>query len=156
MIFEDAHWIDPTSRELLDLMVDRVARLPALMAVTFRPEFEHGWGGQPHVLALALNRLGGHEGAALVARLTGDAGLAHDTIEEIVARADGVPLFVEELTKAVLESGDPSAALSGEPVAGTGDPGHPARLADRALRSAGAARSRGGADRRGLGPRVRL
>ena len=115
MIFEDAHWIDPTSRELLDLIVERVARLPALMAVTFRPEFEHGWGGQPHVLALALNRLGGHEGAALVARLAGDAGLAHDTIEEIVARADGVPLFVEELTKAVLESGDPSAALAASP-----------------------------------------
>jgi class 3 adenylate cyclase/tetratricopeptide (TPR) repeat protein len=115
MVFEDAQWIDPTSRELLDLMVDRVARLPALIVITFRPEFEHDWGGQPHVLALALNRLDGQEGEALVAGLAGDAGLARDTIEEIVARTDGVPLFVEELTKAVLESGDASAALAASP-----------------------------------------
>jgi class 3 adenylate cyclase len=91
MVFEDAQWIDPTSRELLELTVDRAARLPALIVITFRPEFEHGWGWQPHVLALALNRLGGQEGAALVAGLAGDSGLARDTIEEIVARADGVP-----------------------------------------------------------------
>ena len=67
MVFEDAHWIDPTSRELLDLTVDRVRRLPVLLVVTFRPEFQHAWGGQPHVTMLALNRLGGRDGAALVA-----------------------------------------------------------------------------------------
>jgi tetratricopeptide (TPR) repeat protein len=105
MVFEDAHWIDPTTRELLDLALDRVARLRVLLVVTFRPEFQHGWGGQPHVTALALNRLGGHDGAALVERLAGNAGLARETIDEIVERADGVPLFVEELTKAVLETG---------------------------------------------------
>src|ERR1700680_605613 len=69
MVFEDAHWIDPTSRELLDLTVDRVRRLPVLLVVTFRPEFQHAWGGQPHVTMLALNRLRGGGGAAVVARL---------------------------------------------------------------------------------------
>ena len=106
MVFEDAHWIDPTSRELLDLTVDRVRRLPVLLVVTFRPEFQHAWGGQPHVTMSALNRLGGRDGAALVERLAGNAGLPEEIVDEIVARADGVPLFVEELTKAVLETGD--------------------------------------------------
>ncbi len=106
MVFEDAHWIDPTSRELLDLTVDRVARLPVLLVVTLRPEFQHAWSGQPHVTTMALNRLGGRDGAALVERLAGNAGLPHEIVDEIVERADGVPLFVEELTKAVLESGD--------------------------------------------------
>ncbi len=106
MVFEDAHWIDPTSRELLDLTVDRVRRLPVLLVVTFRPEFQHAWGGQPHVTMSALNRLGGRDGAALVERLAGNAGLPEEIVDEIVTRADGVPLFVEELTKAVLETGD--------------------------------------------------
>jgi class 3 adenylate cyclase len=106
MVFEDAHWIDPTSRELLDLTLDRVRRLPVLVIVTFRPEFQHAWGGQPHVTMLALNRLGGHDGAALVERVAGDAHLSREIVDEIVERADGVPLFVEELTKAVLESGE--------------------------------------------------
>src|SRR6266436_3426881 len=106
MVFEDAHWVDPTSRELLDLTLDRASRMPALVVLTFRPEFQHDWSGQPHVTTLALNRLGGHDGAALVEQLAGNAGLARETVEEIVERADGVPLFVEELTKAVLETGD--------------------------------------------------
>jgi tetratricopeptide (TPR) repeat protein len=106
MVFEDAHWIDPTSRELLDLTIDRVARLPVLLVVTFRPEFQHAWSGQPHVTVLALNRLNGRDGAALVDRLAGNTGLSRDTVDEIVERADGVPLFVEELTKAVLESAE--------------------------------------------------
>ena len=106
MVFEDAHWIDPTSRELLDLTIDRVSRLSILLVITFRPEFQQAWGGQPHVAVLALNRLSGHDGAVLVERLAGNAGLAPDTVAEIVDRADGVPLFVEELTKAVIETGD--------------------------------------------------
>jgi hypothetical protein len=72
MVFEDAHWIDPSSRELLDLTLDRVARLPVLLIVTFRPEFQHAWNGQPHLTTLALNRLGGREGAALVEGLAGN------------------------------------------------------------------------------------
>jgi len=106
MIFEDAHWIDPTTRELLDLTIDRVAQLPVLLVVSFRPEFQHAWSGPAHVTAVALNRLGGHDGAALVAGLAGNAGLSPEIVTEIVARTDGVPLFVEELTRAVLESGD--------------------------------------------------
>ncbi len=104
MVFEDGHWIDPTSRELLDLTFDRVMRLPVLVVVTFRPEFHHAWGGQSQVTSLTLNRLGRQDGAALVERLAGGAGLHQEVVAEIVERADGVPLFVEELTKAVLES----------------------------------------------------
>jgi predicted ATPase len=115
MVFEDTHWIDPTSRELLDLTLDRISRLPVLLVVTFRPEFQHAWGGQPHVTMLALNRLGGRDGAALVERLAGNAGLAEEIVDEIVVRADGVPLFVEELTKAVLETGD-HAILAASPL----------------------------------------
>jgi class 3 adenylate cyclase len=104
MVFEDAHWIDPTSRELLDLTVDRVRRLPVLLAITFRPEFQPPWGGRAQVASLALNRLGERDGEALVQKLAGNAALAADIVAEIVERTDGVPLFVEELTKAVLES----------------------------------------------------
>jgi predicted ATPase len=105
MVFEDAHWIDPTSRELLDLTVDFMPQLPALLVVTFRPEFQHGWAGQPGVTMLALNRLTGGEGAVLVQRLAGDKGLPRNIVDEIVERTDGVPLFVEEMTKAVVETG---------------------------------------------------
>src|SRR5271168_1656374 len=104
MVFEDAHWIDPTSRELLDLTVDRVRHLPVLLAITFRPEFQPPWGGRSHVTGLALNRLGERDGEALVQTLAGNAALSPEIVAEIVERTDGVPLFVEELTKAVLES----------------------------------------------------
>jgi class 3 adenylate cyclase/predicted ATPase len=113
-VFEDAHWIDPTSRELLDLTVDRVRHLPVLLAITFRPEFQPPWGGRSHVASLALNRLGERDGEALVHTLAGNAGLTAEIVAEIVERTDGVPLFVEELTKAVLESagqGDRVAAV---------------------------------------------
>ena len=104
LVFEDAHWIDPTSRELLDLSVDRVRHLPVLLAITFRPEFQPPWGGRSHVMSLALSRLGERDGEALVHKLAGDAALTAEIVAEIVERTDGVPLFVEELTKAVLES----------------------------------------------------
>ena len=114
MVFEDAHWIDPTSRELLDLTVDRVRRLPVLLLITFRPEFQPPWGGRSHVASFALNRLGERDGGALVRTLAGNAALTAEIVAEIVERTDGVPLFVEELTKAVLESaaqGDRVAAV---------------------------------------------
>src|SRR5262249_35059225 len=114
MVFEDAHWIDPTSRELLDLTVERVRHLPVLLAITFRPEFQPPWGGRAHVTSLALNRLGERDGEALVQTLVGNAALTLEIVAEIVERTDGVPLFVEELTKAVLESaaqGDRVAAV---------------------------------------------
>ena len=116
MVFEDAHWIDPTSRELLDLIVDRVRRLSVLVVITFRPEFQPPWGGHAQVTSLSLNRLGERDGEALVRKLAGSAALTADIIAEIVERTDGVPLFVEELTKAVLESaaqGDRVAAVLG-------------------------------------------
>ena len=103
MVFEDAHWIDPTSRELLDLTIDRVRRMPVLLLVTFRPEFQQAWGGQPHVTVVALNRLGERNVAVMVRELSGNAPLGSEIVEEIVERTDGVPLFIEELTKAVLE-----------------------------------------------------
>jgi len=115
MIFEDAHWIDPTSRELLDITIDRVARIPVLLVITFRPEFQHAWGGEPHVTPLSLNRLASAEGAMLVEGLSGDAGLSREVVDEIVERADGVPLFVEELTKAVLESAEGEVTLAAGP-----------------------------------------
>ena len=106
MTFEDLHWIDPTSRELLDLILARIDRLPVLLIATFRPEFQPPWAGQPQVTVLALNRLGRSDGATMVQRLAGDAALLpQDVIAEIVERTDGVPLFVEEMTKAVLEAG---------------------------------------------------
>jgi len=114
MVFEDAHWIDPTSRELLDLTVDRVRRLPVLLLITFRPEFQPPWGDQAHVTSVALNRLDERDGQSLVQTLAGNVALSTDIVADIVERADGVPLFVEELTKAVLESaaqGDQVAAL---------------------------------------------
>jgi predicted ATPase/class 3 adenylate cyclase len=106
MIFEDLHWIDPTSRELLDLLVDRMRRLPVLLLATFRPEFDPPWVGQSHVTLIALSRLGTAEARALVGRIVGNnPSLSPETLDEIVARTDGVPLFVEELTNAVLEAG---------------------------------------------------
>jgi class 3 adenylate cyclase/predicted ATPase len=105
MVFEDAHWIDPTSRELLDLTVEHVRSLPVLLIVTFRPEFQMPWTGQPQVTMLALNRLDRHDRAVLVEQIAGGKALPDEVVAQIVNRADGVPLFVEELTKSVLESG---------------------------------------------------
>jgi predicted ATPase len=105
MVFEDAHWIDPTSRELLDLTVDRMRSLPVLLIVTFRPEFQPPWTGQPQVTMLALNRLDRRDRTTLVAQLAGGKALPGEVVDKIVDRTDGVPLFIEELTKSVLESG---------------------------------------------------
>ena len=110
MIFEDLHWIDPTSLEVLGRIVDRIKTLPALLIVTFRPEFNAPWVGQPHVTSLTLNRLGEREAAAIIARLVGNQALPADVMAEIVERTDGIPLFVEEMTKAVLEAESEGAA----------------------------------------------
>ena len=119
MIFEDVHWIDPTSREQLDRVVDRVQGFPVLLLVTFRPEFSPPWTGQAHVTTLTLNRLDRSESAALVQRIAGnDGALSAEAVDEIVARTDGVPLFVEELTKAVVEADSGAKpVLSGTPAA---------------------------------------
>ncbi len=104
-VFEDAHWIDPTSRELLDLAIERVGSLPIFLVVTFRPEFQPPWIGQPQVTMLALNRLDRRDRTALIAQIAGGKALPDEVLDQIAARTDGVPLFVEELTKSVIESG---------------------------------------------------
>jgi class 3 adenylate cyclase/predicted ATPase len=111
MVFEDAHWVDPTSRELLDLIVEHVRSLPVLLIVTFRPEFQPPWTGQPHVTMLTLNRLDRRERSALVAQIDGGKVLPDEVVAQIGDRTDGVPLFVEELTKSVLESGVPAMGI---------------------------------------------
>ena len=105
MVFEDAHWIDPSTLEFLGLVIERIRELPVLVLVTFRPEFEPPWTSQAHVTTLPMSRLGRRQGADLVARVTGEKPLPAEVVDEIVARTDGIPLFVEELTKTVLESG---------------------------------------------------
>jgi class 3 adenylate cyclase len=110
MILEDAHWIDPTSLEVFGRIVDRIKTLPALLIVTFRPDFNAPWVGQSHVTSLMLNRLGEREAAAIIACLVGNQALPADVLAEIVERTDGIPLFVEEMTKAVLEAESEGAA----------------------------------------------
>jgi class 3 adenylate cyclase/predicted ATPase len=104
-VFEDTHWMDPTSRELLDLAVERVRSLRVLLVVTFRPEYQPPWIGQPQVTMLALNRLDRRDRTALVEQVAGSKPLPIEVVSQIADRTDGVPLFVEELTKSVLESG---------------------------------------------------
>ena len=113
MIFDDLHWIDPSSRELLDRTIERVANWPVLLLAMFRPEFQPPWTGQPHVTMLTLGRLDRTLTAAMIANVAGEASLSPEIVEEIAERTDGVPLFVEELTLAVLEaSAQGAAALS--------------------------------------------
>ncbi len=105
LVFEDAHWIDPTTSELFGLVIDRIQRLPVLLLMTFRPEFTPPWAGYAHVTSLTLSRLGQRQGAAIVERLTGTKPLPAEVLQQILLKTDGVPLFVEELTKTVLDSG---------------------------------------------------
>jgi predicted ATPase len=104
-VYEDVHWIDPSTLELLDLVIERVRHLRVLVLITYRPEFAPPWTGQAHLTLLPLNRLGRSQGAAMALRVSGGKKLPSEIVEQIVARTEGVPLFVEELTKAVLESG---------------------------------------------------
>jgi predicted ATPase len=105
MLFEDAHWIDPTSRELLDLTVERIRGLPVLLIVTFRPGFQLTWVGQSRVTVVVLDRLDRPDRITLVERIAGGKALPGDVIDQIAHHSDGVPLFVEELTKSIMESG---------------------------------------------------
>jgi predicted ATPase/class 3 adenylate cyclase len=105
LAYEDVHWSDPTTQELLGLTIEHLQRLPVLLLITYRPEFNPPWPAQPHVSALALARLGRREGAAMVEWVVRDKPLPAEVAAQIVAKTDGVPLFVEELTKTVLESG---------------------------------------------------
>ena len=104
MIFEDAHWIDPTSLEALGRMVDRIASLGVLLVVTFRPEFVPAWIGRPYVTPLTINRLARRDVDAMIDRVVGNKLLPASIRQDIIERTDGIPLFVEELTRAVLEA----------------------------------------------------
>ena len=104
MIFEDAHWTDPTSLELLGRIVDKIPALRVLLIVTFRPDFEAPWIGRPYVTALTINRLAEREISAIIDRLIGNKLLPGSVRQDIIERTDGIPLFVEEMTKAVLEA----------------------------------------------------
>ena len=103
LLFEDAHWADATSLELLNLTVERVRRLPVLALFTLRPEFEPPWVGLPNVGTLTLGRLDRNNVESIVKQVTGGRSLPTEVMNQIVAKTDGNPLFVEELTKAVLE-----------------------------------------------------
>ncbi len=105
MIFEDAHWADPTSLEALEHVIERLQATRVLAVITFRPEFVPPWQGHTHVTALTLNRLGREQCAAMVTHVTRGKTLPDEVLDQIIAKTDGVPLFVEELTKTIVESG---------------------------------------------------
>ena len=104
MIFEDAHWADPTSLEAFGRVIDRIATLRVLLLVTFRMEFAPPWIGQPHVTALTLNRLPKRDIEAMIDGVVGNKLLPASIRHDIIERTDGIPLFVEEMTKAILEA----------------------------------------------------
>jgi class 3 adenylate cyclase/tetratricopeptide (TPR) repeat protein len=110
MIFEDAHWTDPTSLELLGQIVERIQHLRVLLIVTFRPEFDPPWVGRPHVTALTINRLTERDIDAMIDRVVGNHLLSATVRQDIIERSDGIPLFVEEMTKAALEAESEDAA----------------------------------------------
>ena len=105
VVFEDVHWSDPTTRESLDLLIDRVPMMRALVIVTFRPEFAPPWIGRSHVTFKNLNRLSRRQRADMIVGVTGGKALPKEVADQIVDRTDGVPFFIEELTKSVVESG---------------------------------------------------
>ncbi|MCZ6860343.1 MAG: AAA family ATPase, partial [Alphaproteobacteria bacterium] len=105
-VFEDAHWIDPTSLELLEQIIERIIDLRVLMVVTYRPEFTAPWVGLPHVTLQALNRLTVQDCTRMTERLVGERHLSSEILNQIAERTDGVPLFIEELTRSVVESGE--------------------------------------------------
>jgi class 3 adenylate cyclase len=110
MIFEDAHWADPTSLELFGRIVDRIRMLRVLLIMTFRPEFDPPWIGRSHVTTLTLNRLGERDVSAIIDRVVGNKLIPPSIRQDIIERTDGIPLFVEEMTKAVVEAGSEGAA----------------------------------------------
>ena len=104
-LYEDLHWADPSTLELLDMVVERARALPVLMVITHRSQFIPPWSGQAHVTALPLNRLGRRQGAAMALQVTGGKALPAEILDQILERTDGVPLFLEELTRTMLELG---------------------------------------------------
>jgi class 3 adenylate cyclase/predicted ATPase len=104
-VYEDAHWIDPTTLDLLILTIEQVQRLPVLLLITARPEFKQPWPAYAHVTNVTIGRIAREKGASLIEQVTGSKSLPKEVTHQIIDRTDGVPLFIEELTKAVIESG---------------------------------------------------
>jgi DNA-binding response OmpR family regulator/class 3 adenylate cyclase/tetratricopeptide (TPR) repeat protein len=120
MLFEDAQWADPSSVELLEMLIDRLSELPILLVISFRAEFTAAWSGRAGVSLIALSRLNRRHSETLAARVSAERALTREVLERIVTQTDGVPLFIEELTKAVLEtSTDPATAALPLAVPGT-------------------------------------
>jgi class 3 adenylate cyclase/tetratricopeptide (TPR) repeat protein len=105
MQFEDTHWIDPTTAEWLDMLIEELRDMPVLLIVSYRPEFQPRWTLSSHITALSLNRLGRDQGAEIIDRVASRKSLPEEVRNQILAKTEGVPLFIEELTKTVLESG---------------------------------------------------
>ena len=125
MIFEDAHWADPTSLEVVCRVIDRLRNLRVLLIVTFRPEFDPPWIGRPYVAAVTLNRLAQRDIETVIDNVVGNKLIPASIRQDIIERTDGIPLFVEEMTKAVLEAGSEDAAqhvASGIPSPGLAVP----------------------------------
>src|SRR4030095_3863646 len=119
MLYEDVHWADPTTLELMDLLIERVRNIPLLIVLTPRPEFHSTWGSHGHVTALNLSKLTRAQSSVIVSRLLGGKALPAELLEQMLVKTDGVPLYVEELTKAILESGDLEDAGDHYDYAGT-------------------------------------
>jgi class 3 adenylate cyclase len=119
MLVEDAHWADQTTLEVLDLLIDRVKTIPLLVVLTHRPEFQSRWSQQGHVSTLNLSKLTRAQSSAMVAALAGGKALPGALLDQILTRTDGVPLFVEELTKSILESGELKGVADHFEYAGT-------------------------------------
>ncbi|SDM94148.1 adenylate/guanylate cyclase domain-containing protein [Afipia sp. GAS231] len=122
LIFEDLHWIDPTSLELLGQLMDAIAALPVLLVATFRTEFEPPWAARPHITVMEIARLGPQQTEALLNEVIGERPLPAHIRKEIIDRADGIPLFVQEMTKAVLEAGSETRPAGAIPAAASSVP----------------------------------
>ncbi len=118
VLFEDIHWIDPTSLDLLDRTITQIAHLPVLLIATFRPEHKPAWVGQPHVSLLHLNRLGRRDSAAIINEVACDKPLPALIVDRIIDRTDGVPLFIKELSRHMLESGLLNETANGHALEG--------------------------------------
>jgi predicted ATPase len=104
-VVEDAHWIDPTTAELIELVLDRLANCAALVLITARPNFELPLAAHPAVNKILLDRIEREAGEEIIDRIAERQALPREIVGEILDKADGVPLFIEELSRAVLESG---------------------------------------------------
>ena len=139
-VMEDLHWVDPSTLEFLSLLVDQGPTAHILALFTCRPDFRPPWNGRSHLTQVTLNRLPRRRAAELIGRVAHGKALPAEMVEQVVAKTDGVPLFVEELTKMVLESGSSRSerrAMSHRAPAPAGHSRHAARLADGAARPPG-------------------